>query len=55
MQVHRLITPKADVIKTMINRYIDSEAETRYYLEDIQDHGLFHLISDNNGSKPNIV
>ena len=44
MQVHRLISPKADVINTILKRYVDADAETKYYLEDIHDHGKLDLI-----------
>ena len=40
MQVHRLISPKADVINTILKRYVEADAETKYYLEDIHDHVL---------------
>jgi magnesium transporter len=42
MQLLRLISTKADVIKTIINRLYDisTGAETKLYLEDIHDHVL---------------
>jgi magnesium transporter len=40
MQLLRIMSTKADVIKTIINRYMNQSGETRFYLEDIQDHVL---------------
>jgi magnesium transporter len=42
MQSFRLISTKADVIKTIITRYMNQmeSAETKFYLEDIHDHVL---------------
>ena len=40
MQLLRLMSTKADVIKTIINRYMNESGETRFYLEDIHDHIL---------------
>jgi magnesium transporter len=37
VQLLRLISTKAEVIKTIINRYM-SQGETKFYLEDIHDH-----------------
>lgn len=40
MQILRLMSTKADIIKTIINRYMNNSGETRFYLEDIHDHVL---------------
>ncbi|KAJ3273973.1 CorA metal ion transporter [Terramyces sp. JEL0728] len=42
MQLFRLMCTKADVIKMIINRCLDTSTsnETRFYLEDIHDHVL---------------
>jgi magnesium transporter len=40
MQLLRLMNTKADVLKTIINRYMNQSGETRFYLEDIHDHIL---------------
>ena len=41
MQILRLMSTKADLVKMIINRCVERlnpESETRYYLEDIHDH-----------------
>ncbi|KAJ3347139.1 CorA metal ion transporter [Kappamyces sp. JEL0680] len=38
VQLLRLISTKVEVMKTIINRYMNQQGETRFYLEDIHDH-----------------
>lgn len=41
MQILRLLSSKADLVKMVINRCVERlnpSSETRYYLEDIHDH-----------------
>jgi magnesium transporter len=40
MQLLRLMSTKADVLKAIISRYMNQSGETLFYLEDIQDHIL---------------